>query len=768
MMRPVEFNLKTNRFKHMSYSLSRENFSLLNEIQRSNGIDINDHMIKEWIACKTNPLYFILNYVYLPEIGGRIKYSSNIMHKKIRRVVRVVMRLHSCLLMATRQLGKALYINTPILQPNGQWTIMGKLKAGDYVLDSFGSPVRIVAVTDFMYNRPCYILKFSTGEEIIADENHVWNVSYVDHIDKLISTKQMYELISNNIQILISNQNRKTIDAVSYILVESVIRTESVPVRCIQVDSEDGMFLCGKTLIPTHNSSIAAALLSWAINFYPGNRALILNMQKRYAQENLSKIKFIHDNLPSWMKFSRASRSEIKEYFELRNGSRVDTLYPSSTTPPDSIARSLTLPILYIDEMAFIPHIDKIYGAAQPTLNRAREQAKKNNYPYFILGTSTPNGVEGTGKFFADLWENAMDSDEFFITDSEMEDWVDEETFNQLIDAPNKNNFVKIRYHWSEDPTKDETWYMNQKRELNFDMRKIRQELDLQFVGGQYCIFDDEILSAMESRRRYMTIHICHGAKLDLYVDPSELKSNDYYFIGVDTASSLRGAFNAIEIFSFKEFNQIAELKVKLGSLTKYAEVVEGVFQWLYKIVGDRIILCIENNSIGKAIIEGLLYHPKEENFSYSPFIYMNREKNEYGINTNTKTKELIVSSFYEYIVDNPKIVKSNELIAQLHRLERSNSGVLTSKTYTDLFMASGFCAYVRKLKFHELSAIVDYSTEEIQQSLIDEVKLMTSVSPKNMMKSRNMQLLEYEGEDKIILTNNEDDILKDWTFFGG
>jgi len=38
--------------------------------------------------------------------------------------------------------------------------------------------------------------------------------------------------------------------------VTSVRRCESVPVRCIQVAASDGMFLVGRTFIPTHNSSL--------------------------------------------------------------------------------------------------------------------------------------------------------------------------------------------------------------------------------------------------------------------------------------------------------------------------------------------------------------------------------------------------------------------------------------------------------------------------------------------------------------------------------
>jgi phage terminase large subunit-like protein len=42
--------------------------------------------------------------------------------------------------------------------------------------------------------------------------------------------------------------------------IKSCDPVESVPVRCIQVESPDGMFLVGRSLIPTHNSALSAAV----------------------------------------------------------------------------------------------------------------------------------------------------------------------------------------------------------------------------------------------------------------------------------------------------------------------------------------------------------------------------------------------------------------------------------------------------------------------------------------------------------------------------
>lgn len=202
----------------------------------------------ELLKCKQNPIYFILKYVYIPEIGGEQKYTREMLHKKLKRVIRLILKYQKVSFMASRQHGK---------------------------------------------------------------------------------------------------------------------------------------------------STIMACLIAWALVFYPGIKSVILNMKKNAGLENLSKIKFIITHLPDWM-VSRTpfkSKSDIKTYFELFNGSKCEVFYPSTIHNADTLARSLTSSILYIDEAAFIRNMRDIFGSAQPILSKARQQARKRGYPYFIAVTTTPNGT---------------------------------------------------------------------------------------------------------------------------------------------------------------------------------------------------------------------------------------------------------------------------------------------------------------------------------------------------------------------------------------
>ena len=51
----------------------------------------------------------------------------------------------------------------------------------------------------------------------------------------------------------------------------------------------------------------------------------------------------------------------------LFNESTVSVCYPSTIKSPDQLARSLTIPCLYVDEAAFIRHIDRIWINRYPS-----------------------------------------------------------------------------------------------------------------------------------------------------------------------------------------------------------------------------------------------------------------------------------------------------------------------------------------------------------------------------------------------------------------
>ncbi len=667
----------------------------------------------EYLKCRKNPFYFIYNYIYIPEIGGSLKLTDSNLHYKMKRVIKSAMKYRRIILMASRQSGKALDINTVIPLYNGVRTLLKYIEVGDIVIDEDNNPTEVVAVTEVLENENCFELVFENGEHVIADENHLWKVNGPNFTNEIKTTKELFDLNLDPYDLNINNN----------FYIKRISKTKSVPVKCIQVANKSGMYLCTNSKIPTHNSTIAAALLLWAANFYSGMPIVILNMRMPSGLANLNIIKFMYNHLPEWLRSPHKTKSERKSYIEFNNGSVIKIFAPSPASPPEQLARGLTAPILYIDECAFIRHIGIAYRSAQPIISKASQQAIANNYPSFIAITSTPNGTFAEGEFFYNMWNNSVKSDDIF---DEQGNFVS--NADTVVAEPSLNGFINVSYHWSEDPSKDQEWYEKQKRELNFDTRSINQELDLLFIGSTSCIFDDDFLSKLSPQKPIDVLELTHFSKLKLY---EHINSTNYYIIGVDTAKSLTGDFCAIEVFSYKDFKQVGEYFGRIGSLTKYSEVVEQVIRYVARNSNNRFILAIENNSIGTAVVEFL------ENAGYGSYIYADRsDKFMSGITTGAKTKDTMISLFYDYINKVPRNIKSSDLINQLSVIEKRANGSIASKSghNDDLFMAASFCAYVKKMTILDIEPLLNYTEEELVK---EDEYMITNIAYSNFQREK-------------------------------
>ena len=161
-------------------------------------------------------------------------------------------------------LGKALALDTALPTPDG-WTTMGQVAVGDQLLDASGCPTMVVAATAVMVDRPCFQVEFSDGSVIVADAQHQW----------LTDTRRSHRSPWAGPEIRTTEQLAATLrcTAAGHRLSHSVrtrsghryitdVRSvRSVPVRCVQVDNAEHLYLAGRSMIPTHNSTLG---LDWA------------------------------------------------------------------------------------------------------------------------------------------------------------------------------------------------------------------------------------------------------------------------------------------------------------------------------------------------------------------------------------------------------------------------------------------------------------------------------------------------------------------------
>ena len=190
-------------------------------------------------------------------------------------------------------LGKALALSTPLPTPDG-WTTMGEVAAGDLLLGVDGRPTRVVGATEVMLGRPCFEVTFSDGSVLVADAEHQW-VTVDDTGREAVRTTQVLacsllgpdgrpnhvvdaprahpapvahtdsagrahraalvhraDPVHGGLAVCTAAPVRRPRPR----LVVDVRPVPSVPVRCVEVDAPDHLYLAGRSMVPTHNSTL--------------------------------------------------------------------------------------------------------------------------------------------------------------------------------------------------------------------------------------------------------------------------------------------------------------------------------------------------------------------------------------------------------------------------------------------------------------------------------------------------------------------------------
>ncbi|MEV0334102.1 replicative DNA helicase [Nocardia sp. NPDC050717] len=217
--------------------------------------------------------------------------------------------------------GKALALDTPLPTPRG-WTTMGEVAVGDELLGPDGRATRIVATTEVMSDRPCYEVEFSDGTVIIADEEHQWTtlaptlaphpaVRTTGEIAHSLRTPR--DNYTHAVPSTARSRARQIVD---------VRKIDPLPVRCVEVDNADHMYLAGRSLVPTHNStlgmdfmrscSIKHGLASVIFSLEMSRTEIVMRLLSAEAKIKLGDMRSGRMSDDDWTKLARRM-SEISE-----------------------------------------------------------------------------------------------------------------------------------------------------------------------------------------------------------------------------------------------------------------------------------------------------------------------------------------------------------------------------------------------------------------------------------------------------------------------
>jgi len=243
--------------------------------------------------------------------------------------------------------------------------------------------------------------------------------------------------------------------------IKQIVEVPSVPVRCITVDSVDNLYLAGKQLIPTHNTTLFTIYALWIVCFQPDQRVLIVANKESTAINIFKRVRMAYEKLPNYLKPGVVEYG--KTSMSLANGSSIGI----STTSSDA-GRGDSVNVVLLDELAFIDNhlVEEFWASVYPIISSSKKSK--------IFVASTPNG---TGNLFHELYEGAMEED------------------------PEKHNGWKAeRVDWWEVPGRDEKWKNKTIREMGS-----REKFDQEFGN---CVTGESNLDVINNNNEQQAITI--------------------------------------------------------------------------------------------------------------------------------------------------------------------------------------------------------------------------------------------------------------------
>lgn len=215
-------------------------------------------------------------------------------------------------------MGKALALDTPLPTPWG-WTTMADVAVGDFLIDADGLPTRVVAATEVMIGRPCFEIEFSDGTTIVADELHQWPTG---HGIRTSGELSVADVVTAGRVTKSSGSSALLAPGRIAVGINSIRRVPTVPVRCVQVDNEEHLYLAGHGRIPTHNStlgldfmrscSIRQQLPSIVFSLEMSKTEIVMRLLSAEAKIKLADMRSGRMSDDDWTKLARRM-SEISE-----------------------------------------------------------------------------------------------------------------------------------------------------------------------------------------------------------------------------------------------------------------------------------------------------------------------------------------------------------------------------------------------------------------------------------------------------------------------
>lgn len=536
--------------------------------------------------------------------------------------------------------------------------------------------------------------------------------------------------------------------------------------------------------LPRQHYKTYSAVVYYAwVNMYKARNYNMIFTHKAYADtvENLRRLKQLLDPdngcLPEYLlaPLGKNDKNNENEFIIASNNNRIKVVGPANDTAgADKAGRGSTVPLIWLDEIAFLKYNETMMGAMVPAFSTASAAARENGTPYSILLTTTPSSLDiPEGKFVHDtLIEQAMDFDE------KMYDYYFERGLEWLADfvANNSNNyFVVVKFSYKQ-LGKSEAWLQEQLRKMNNNMTLVKRELLLEWTySSDDSLLDEETLNkiAQYADRDYVSKLLILDKYMLYYIrQPSNIFKKNYV-ISMDIAGGLGRDKTAITVIDPKDNLPTA---VMYSNKMTVVDLVEVTCELLDRYFPMGIVVP-ELNYSGNTFMElmlkkgkynsNLFYTIKETKaeriiqedrdiFAKAKKKYVRKEKRVYGINTTAATRKIMVEDILFNLINNkPESFNNRDIFKELKTLERKKTGKIehSDSGHDDILMSYliGLFAILFEQKSMKRFLTNIYDDEDIFD--VPEEELEARKNKSNMIARINSQIQDnkMDGLTKVL-----------------
>jgi hypothetical protein len=422
-------------------------------------------------------------------------------------------------------------------------------------------------------------------------------------------------------------------------------------------------------------STLVAGFSLWMMVFHKDKNVLCIATKQDTAKNMVTKVRFMYDNLPSWLKGAEKPLENNKLLLKLVNGSQV-----KAVSAAGDAGRSEAVSLLIIDEAAFIDSIDEIFASAQQTLATGGG----------CIALSTPNG---TGNWFHQTWQRAEVGD---------------------------NSFVPIKLPWYVHPERDQIWRDRQDADLG--IRMAAQECDCDFSTSGDTVFEPDIISWFEANLMDPIEKRGVDGNLWIWEQPDYSKN---YLVVADVARGDGKDYSACHVFDIETATQVAEYRGQIGT-RDYGHMLVGIAAEY-----NDAMLAIENANVGwdtvnTAIDRGyknLYYSSKTDALTSDQWMRRtdNLDSLVAGFTTSVKTRPLMIEKFREYAHEKSCVIRSKRLVEEMKVFIWKNSKPQAQDGYNDdLVMSFSMGLYLRDTALRFRKNNIEYDRAALNSFSVD------------------------------------------------